>query len=128
MSIESNLENLVASSMRIERLLEQLISETQEVKNEPTPYVPAPAPVVHAAPPVVESAPVPAPAAAPVSATPAPFKDSKGLMDYCMGKYRELGPIKGAQIQQILLELGVNNLNALPAEHFGTFFLKVEAL
>lgn len=49
-------------------------------------------------------------------------------MAYCMEKYKVLGPTKGGMIQQILLEMGVNNLTALTPAQYGTFYEKVEAL
>lgn len=98
----------------------------------PAPAVPAPVPAPTPVPtvPTVPTAPAPA-VPIPVPAAPATavaFTDSKGLMAYCMAKYKELGPSKGGMIQQILLELGVNNLTALPTEQYGEFYKRVEAL
>ena len=45
-----------------------------------------------------------------------------------MEKYRVLGPVKGGLIQSILLEMGVTNINAVPAERFAEFYSKVEAI
>lgn len=142
MSIESNLENLVASSMRIERLLEAILVNTDNVNAPAAPVATpaaAPAPVVAPAPAVVVATPaptpvpvpVPVPAAAPAPSAPAsiaPFNDSKGVMAYCMEKYRTIGPVKGGMIQQVLLELGHKNLTDLLPAQYGDFYLKVEAL
>ena len=57
-----------------------------------------------------------------------PFNDSKGLIAYCMEKYRTLGPIKGGMIQNILLEMGVSNIGVLPADQYVAFYNRVEAL
>jgi len=98
---------------------------------------PLPVPAAPAVPPVIAAVPAPAPAPAPaaptvvapaIPATAAPFTDNKGLMAYCMSKYSTLGPVKGGQIQQILIGMGHQNLNSIPAEQYGEFFTKVEAL
>ena len=69
----------------------------------------------------------PAPAAAPV-ASGAPFTDCKGLIDYVMNAYKALGPQKGAQIQNVLVGLGYQNINDVKPEHYGALFADVEAL
>lgn len=87
---------------------------------EPAP-VAAPAPVMPAAPSFV------APAVAP-AASGAPFTDPKGLIDYVMGAYKALGAAKGAQIQNVLVGLGYQNINDVKPEHYGALFTGVEAL
>jgi hypothetical protein len=98
------------------------------------PVAPAPAPVVQVAPVVTAPAmpappafiaPVPAPA--PVVAG-APFSDGKGLIDYVMSAYKALGAAKGAQIQNVLVSLGYQNINDVKPEHYGALFAGVEAL
>ena len=69
----------------------------------------------------------PAPAAAPV-ASGAPFTDGKGLIDYVMGAYKALGPQKGAQIQNVLVGLGYQNINDVKPEHYGALFAGFEQL
>jgi hypothetical protein len=69
----------------------------------------------------------PAPVAAP-AATGAPFSDPKGLIDYVMGAYKALGPQKGAMIQNVLVNLGYQNINDVKPEHYGQLFAGVEAL
>ena len=69
----------------------------------------------------------PAPAPAPV-ATGAPFSDGKGLIDYVMASYKTLGSAKGAQIQNVLTQLGYQNINDVKPEHYGALFAGVEAL
>ena len=79
------------------------------------------APVMPAAPtfePVVEAAP----------AGGAPFTDGKGLIDYVMTIYKELGPEKGAKIQGVLTEMGLQNVNELRPTEYDAFYAKVEAL
>ena len=69
----------------------------------------------------------PAPAAAP-AASGAPFTDGKGLIDYVMGAYKALGPQKGAQIQNVLVGLGYQNINDVKPEHYGQLYAGVEQL
>lgn len=90
----------------------------------PTPApAPAPAPVAMPAPPMFA-----APAPAPATAAAAPFTDVKGMIDYVMGVYRELGPQKGAQIQNVLTGLGYQNINDVKPEHYSALFQGVEQL
>ena len=49
-------------------------------------------------------------------------------MAYCMNKYQQLGPVKGGLIQNVLVQLGVGNLNALQPEQYGAFYAAVEAI
>jgi len=144
MSLENKIEALTAAVVALTAKL-----ESSNVAPA-APVAPTPAPVVQAAPvvesprvatPVVESAPVvaapqmPAPPAfvapAPVAAlapTGAPFSDGKGLIDYVMGAYKALGAAKGAQIQNVLVGLGYQNINDVKPEHYGQLFSGVEAL
>jgi len=88
---------------------------------KPAPVVEV-APVVPAAPtfePVVEAAP---------AGNAAPFTDGKGLIDYVMTIYKELGPEKGAKIQGVLTEMGLQNVNELRPTEYDAFYAKVEAL
>ena len=77
------------------------------------------APVMPAAPtfePVVEAA------------GKAPFTDGKGLIDYVMTAYKEMGAEKGAKIQGVLTEMGLQNVNELRPTEYDAFYTKVEAL
>ena len=67
-------------------------------------------------------------AAAAPAANAAPFTDGKGLIDYVMTVYKELGAEKGAQIQGVLTEMGLQNVNELRPTEYDAFFAKVEAL
>jgi len=85
------------------------------------PVLPATAPVMPAAPtfePVVE-----APAG-----VKAPFTDGKGLIEYVMSAYKEMGAEKGAKIQGVLTELGLQNVNELRPTEYDAFYTKVEEL
>lgn len=94
--------------------------------------------------PVAVVAPVAAPIAAPVMpAAPtfdipqaitqipqngAPFTDPKGLIDFVMTSYKNLGPAKGAGIQGVLTGLGYQNINDVKAEHYAALFCGIESL
>ena len=133
MSLENKIEALTAAVIALTAKL-----ESSNVAPA-APVAPAPAPVVQAAP--VVAAPVaapampappafvaPAPAPAPVAAGGAPFSDGKGLIDYVMASYKTLGSAKGAQIQNVLTQLGYQNINDVKPEHYGALFAGVEAL
>lgn len=130
MSIENNLAS-IAHSLEV---IAARISATPVVI--PPTVVPAPAAAPAPAPAPVAAAPAPAPmpafmqpaAPAPASGIPAPFTDEKGLMDYVMGKYRALGPVKGAMIQNVLSEIGCKNIKDVTADMYSVFFHKVEAI
>lgn len=97
----------------------------------PAPVIPpAPAPVAVVAPPA-PAMPAPptfnAPAPAPV-ASAVPFGDQKGLVTYVMGAYQSMGPQKGAQIQQVLLQMGCQSINEVKPEQYAALYAGVEAL
>ena len=99
----------------------------------PAPVVTAPAPVVTAPAPVVTTPVMPAaPTFEPVVEAPAgakaPFTDGKGLIEYVMSAYKEMGAEKGAKIQGVLTELGLQNVNELRPTEYDAFYTKVEAL
>ena len=58
----------------------------------------------------------------------APFSDEKGLLAYCMEKYRTLGPTKGGLIQQVLTQFGHNNIKALTVDQYADFYAEIEKL
>jgi hypothetical protein len=96
----------------------------------PTPAAPAPVaptPVVPAMPAPPVFAP-PAPVAPAATLPKAPFTDQKSLIDYVMSSYKTLGVAKGAQIQQVLVSLGHQNVNDVKPENYDALFAGVEAL
>ena len=142
MSLELKIENLtVAINTLIDSINKQGIR---------APIAPMVAPVAVAAAPVAAPvpvavvAPVAAPIAAPVmpaaptfdipQAIPqipqngAPFTDPKGLIDFVMTSYKNLGPAKGAGIQGVLTGLGYQNINDVKAEHYASLFSGIESL
>ena len=131
MSIENNLASIAKS---LELIANVMIADARVVLSDAP--APAPTPVAAAAPAPVAAVPAPAPmpafmapaAPAPAPASGAPFTDTKGLMEYVMGKYRALGPIKGALIQNVLSEIGCKNINDITTAQYGAFFTKVEAI
>ena len=63
-----------------------------------------------------------------VAGKAAPFTDGKGLIDYVMTAYKEMGAEKGAKIQGVLTEMGLQNVNELRPTEYDAFYTKVEAL
>lgn len=134
MSLEQKIDDLTHA---ITTLIGVLAQKPETVKPVPTPVsapmVAAPAPVV--TPPVPVPAPAPvmpppptfaAPAPAPTAALP--FSDTKSLIGWVMGVYQALGPAKGAQIQQVLVNLGCANINDVKPEQYAALYAGVEAL
>ena len=138
MSLEAKIEALTQAVQALTAQLQSSnVAPAAPVVQAPAP-VAAPAPIAApvAAPVPVAAAPAmpappafvaPAPAAAPVTSG-APFTDGKGLIDYVMGAYKALGPQKGAQIQNVLVGLGYQNINDVKPEHYGALFQGVEQL
>lgn len=139
MSLEAKIEDLTAAIHALVAAMAQRPTQApaaQAPAPAPTPVAPAPAPVVSAPPAPAAASPSSAMPAPPVFAAPAPapvasgapFTDAKGLIGYVMESYKTLGPAKGAQIQQVLVSLGYQNINDVKAEHYGALFAGVEAL
>jgi hypothetical protein len=128
MSIENNLASIAASLATIAEVLKH-----DRTTHQAAAPVAVPAPVA-AAPVVAAPAPVPAPvvetvAAAPVQAAPAcPITDQPSLVAYVMSSYKEMGPVKGNQIQGVLATLGIANINEATAGHYPAIYAGVEAL
>lgn len=143
MSLETEIQALAQAVIALTAKIEGInVAPAATVAPTPAPVVQAapvvvsvvdaPAPLVQPAPaaPVMPAPPAfvaPAPVAAPV-ASGAPFTDGKGLIDYVMGAYKALGAAKGAQIQNVLVGLGYQNINDVKPEHYGALFAGVEAL
>jgi len=130
MSIETNLASIAKS---LETLVTHLTADKQPAPAVPmvqyTPTPAAPAPAAPAVPAFAMPLPAAAAAPAPAPAAPAaPFTDGKGLMEYVMGKYRALGPVKGGMIQNVLSEIGCKNINEVQPAQYGEFHARVEAI
>lgn len=151
MSLEAKIENLSAV---IEKLISVLESNavTPTVKETPAAPLAAPvsvtptnsAPSVQTAPAAPQAAPAPAPTQMPappvfapvaapevaqaMSEQKAPFDDGKGLVDYVMKAYREMGPAKGANIQKVLVLAGYQNINDVKPEHYYEVWTGIEKL
>ena len=127
--LEVKIEELTKAVIALTELIGKIEAgkTVEPVKAEkPVKAEPKPAPVVEAAP-VMPAAPTFEPVAAP-AANAAPFTDGKGLIDYVMTVYKELGAEKGAQIQGVLTEMGLQNVNELRPTEYDAFYAKVEAL
>jgi len=130
MSIESDLHHIAIS----------LASIADSLKYDPkadTPAAPvAPtAPVGNAQPAVTPTAPVTAIPVAPAAPVPAsaspsdcPITDQASLVAYVMASYKEMGPVKGNQIQGVLAALGIANINEAKPEQYVAIHAGVEAL
>jgi hypothetical protein len=136
MTIEQTLERIATSCERNERLTEQLIDAlANAITRQAAAPVAVSAPVA-AAPVVATPAPVAAPVTpaapvveAPVQAAPTcPITDQASLVAYVMTSYKEMGPVKGNQIQGVLAALGITNINEATAAHYPAIYSGVEAL
>jgi hypothetical protein len=132
MSLESKIEDLTAAIHALvaamgARPVAAPAAAPAVVTITPTSPVPAPAPVVPAMPAPPVFAP-PAPVAPAATLPKAPFTDQKSLIDYVMSSYKTLGVAKGAQIQQVLVALGHQNINDVKPENYDALFAGVEAL
>lgn len=133
MSLEAKIEDLTAAIHALVAAMSKRNDAPAAAPVAPVAVAPVAAPVPTPPAPVVETPAMPAPpvfAAVPVAApaASAPFSDPKGLIGYVMEAYKTLGPAKGAQIQQVLVSLGYQNINDVKAEHYGALFAGVEAL
>ena len=70
----------------------------------------------------------PAPEPVPDSSINCPFNEHKGLIAYVMESYKALGPQKGSGIQDIMSQLGYQNVNDIKPEHYGQLFQAIEEL
>ena len=139
MSLELTIEALTAAVIALTAKMESgtvtpahapvAVKQVQVVAPLPVlEAAPAPAPVMAMpAPPAFMAAPVAVPAPVAVAAG-APFTDPKGLIDFVMTSYKNLGPAKGAGIQGVLTGLGYQNINDVKAEHYAALFSGIEAL
>lgn len=130
MSIENNLASIAAS---LATIAEALKSRTPNDTRQAAAPVAVSAPVA-AAPAVTIPTPFTAPAAAPVAAAPVqtapacPITDQASLVAYVMSEYKNLGPVKGNQIQGVLAALGITNINEAKPEQYAAIYSGVEAL
>jgi len=125
MSIEQNLSS-IAKSLEI---IAAVLSAGKQAAPVATPAPVVTAPVVAASAPVATPAPAPVVAAPTMFATPAPaptvvppssvpFADHAEMLSWIMSKYKVMGPIKGAKIQNALESLGVKNVNDVKPEMY----------
>ena len=139
MSIEQTLESINAGIQQLVAGQQQLLAALNTPQATHV-QIPAPPPIPQA--PVQAAAPIPqqSPAYVPAPQNPtpsapalpgnaaAPFSDAKGLMDYAMQKYQQLGPVKGGMIQSILMGMNTPNINMLQPAQYAEFYSKVEAI
>ncbi len=134
MSLENEIKNLTAAVQALTAAMTQT-ANAAEMISVATAAAPAPvaapvAAVVEAPANVIQMPSLPSfqqPVAAPAP-TGAPFTDAPGLMQYAMAKYQSLGEAKGAQIQNVLLSMGIQNMNDIKPEQYAAFYAGCEAI
>ena len=129
-------ENLNRIADALEKIVARLGSAPVILDERPTQAPAAPFPQAgtvptQATPAPVAAAPATPPAAAPAAAASpsnAPFTDAKGLTEYVMKTYGELGAQKGARIQNVLNDIGYSNINEVKPEDYGRLYAGIEGL
>ena len=130
MSIENNLASIAASLVTIaEALKNGTTHQTAATVAAPAPVgnvQPAPIPAAH----VMVTPVAPSVQATPVAASPSdcPITDQPSLIAYVMTSYKDMGPVKGNQIQGVLATLGITNINEAKPEQYAAIHAGVEAL
>jgi hypothetical protein len=119
MSLEDTLARMLVA-------LETIAQNTGSVPRE----TPAPPPPKLAAVPAAAPAPAPEPTPEPVAqAAPAARWASQAEVNaYVMAAYKEMGPEKGAQIGNVLQQMGIKAVTELTPTNYEQFFSAVEAL
>lgn len=135
--LETKITELTTAVIALTELIKSIeAGKSEPVKAEPTPAPTAPVIVTEITPfeakaavealaPVMPAAPTFEP---PCPTPDCPITDGKSLIDFVMSRYKELGAEKGAQIQGVLGELGIQNVNEVKPEQYAEFYAKVMAL
>lgn len=127
MSIEQKISDLTAAINALTTVLNQRAGTT--TVPQVAPGVPVmQAPQVQMPPPPSFAPPAQMQFTMPAAAPAAPFADQAGLIAYVMGAYKEMGAQKGAQIQNVLTGIGVQNINDVKPEQYGALYQGIEAL
>jgi len=121
MTIESKLDRII-------ELMELNLTKHETTQHQEVPAIVAPAPAPVAVQPAPAPVAAPAPAAPVQAATNCPITDQASLVAYVMSEYKNLGPVKGNQIQGVLAALGITNINEATAAHYPAIHAGVEAL
>ena len=131
--LEQKIEELTKAVIALTELIGKIEAgkTVEPVKAEPTPApveidpgIKVESPVT----PIMPAAPTFEPAC-PTSVEPScPITDGKSLIDFVMSRYKELGAEKGAQIQGVLTDMGLQNVNEVRATEYAEFYAKVMAL
>jgi len=134
MSIENNLQRIADALEAIagRGVAARSNSSASEVLTTNLVVEPAPVvtPVVEPVQ-VIETPVVTTPVIATAPAVPTvvvPFTDKQGFVQYVMERYKTLGPVAGAEIQNVLIKSGFANINDVPVEKFPEVFAGIEAL
>jgi len=118
------LKQLIASLSQEDKqaVAEKVAPAVKPSEISPQAPAPAPAPAPMMPPPPTFDAPAPT-----SELSPAPFKDSKALVDYVLAKYKALGQ-KGPVIQSVLDGLGCKNLNDVRPDQYAALYAGIEAI
>lgn len=127
MSLETRIEALTIAIQNLQASIDRQTAAPSVPAPAPVVQVPAPAPVVQVAP-VMPSLPTFAAPQTQTSAGAVPFNDPKGMIDYVMTAYKFLGPQKGAEIQGVLVGIGVSNINDIKPDQYAKLVAGIEAL
>ena len=128
--LETKIEELTKAVIALTELIGKIEAGKTVVESAPV-IVEAPVEVAKEIVAAIDKTVMPAaPTFEPVveAAGKAPFTDGKGLIDYVMTAYKEMGAEKGAKIQGVLTEMGLQNVNELRPTEYDAFYTKVEAL
>lgn len=106
--------------MSLETILERMTVALEKIAANGQTVAAAPAPV-----PTAEPAPAPTPSPAPQQAR---WASQAEVNTYVMAAYKEMGPEKGAQIGNILQQIGVKAVTELTPANYEQFHTAVEAL
>lgn len=103
------------------------VTQNPAAVSAPTPpaFIP-PAPPAPPAPPTMP--PIPSFVAPPAAAPGVPFTDGPTLLKWVMEQYKALGPVKGAQIQKVINDLGHTNVNDIKPAQYADFHARVVSL
>ena len=130
--LETKIDELTSAiKLLIEVMSEERIANTVvhvEQEKPPIMVVP-PAPVQEVAP-VANPTMPPLPSFAPPAPVVLnlPFNDNAGLINYAMAAYQQMGPVKGAAMQQLIESFGYTNMTAVKPEHFAAMYEGIEKM
>lgn len=134
MSLESQIQTLTDAINNLAFIMQQQAVTVKATPSVITPREPEPTPISIVETIIKPTASVQMPALPTFMAAPfkapvkAPFSDAAGLKNYVMTSFHTLGPVKGLDIQNVMVKLGHTNINDLLPCDYDALFAGVEAL